>query len=275
MLRGQQNEDERCRVRPNSLVSYKNFSFALPCTLVKKDLESNVQGEEYESFICTEKFDGIRAFFDGDNFWSKSGMPIHPPDKFYRGLRRIDGQKIKLDGELWLRDGRGKFQELCHLALRSDMPSAWDNVVYMVFDMPEVLGGLESRLCEARSKVGGKICPQVEVVESTKLRSHQHLLEIFEGVLEIGGEGVVLSDPYARYTPGRFKEMLKLKKWQDDEALITGHKEGKGEVRKRSERAIWKTRALVMRLQTATSTTKLTHPPNSFDSFRSFSLVLH
>lgn len=45
----------------------------------------------------SEKYDGIRAYWDGKDFWSRSGrtMPV-VPDSFKKGL-----PDVGLDGELW------------------------------------------------------------------------------------------------------------------------------------------------------------------------------
>lgn len=44
----------------------------------------------------TEKFDGIRALWDGDKFYSRLGKVIRAPSFFTENL-----PKEKLDGELW------------------------------------------------------------------------------------------------------------------------------------------------------------------------------
>jgi len=44
----------------------------------------------------------------------------------------------------------------------------------------------------------------------------------------MGGEGLMLRHPTARHRAGRTSDLLKVKSFQDDEALITGYEQGKG-----------------------------------------------
>jgi DNA ligase-1 len=49
-----------------------------------------------ENRWMTEKFDGIRLFWDGSAFFSRQGNKIQVPDNLYKKM-----PKIALDGELW------------------------------------------------------------------------------------------------------------------------------------------------------------------------------
>ena len=50
----------------------------------------------------SEKLDGVRAYFDGQHFYSRQGNRFYAPDWFTQGL-----PPIPLDGELWI--GRKAF----------------------------------------------------------------------------------------------------------------------------------------------------------------------
>ena len=52
----------------------------------------------------SEKYDGLRGYWDGRKLWTRQGNLIHAPDYFLAELPR----DIALDGELWL--GYGKFE---------------------------------------------------------------------------------------------------------------------------------------------------------------------
>ena len=45
----------------------------------------------------SEKFDGIRCFWDGEHLYSRNGKLIQSPTWFYEQLPR----GVALDGELW------------------------------------------------------------------------------------------------------------------------------------------------------------------------------
>src|SRR3954469_1471170 len=53
----------------------------------------------------SEKYDGLRGFWDGEKLWSRKGNAIVAPDLFLAELPK----GVALDGELWI--GRGKFEE--------------------------------------------------------------------------------------------------------------------------------------------------------------------
>ena len=54
------------------------------------------KNEDPTGWYMSEKLDGIRAYWDGTQFWSKSGKLINLPDSFKEGL-----PDFHLDGELW------------------------------------------------------------------------------------------------------------------------------------------------------------------------------
>src|ERR1700741_1277875 len=74
----------------------------------------------------SEKLDGVRAYWDGKQFWSRLGNLFHAPDWFSKGL-----PDIPLDGELWL--GRKKFQRTVGIVRRQDKSDHWKEVRYVVF----------------------------------------------------------------------------------------------------------------------------------------------
>jgi DNA ligase-1 len=95
----------------------------------------------------SEKYDGLRAFWDGQKLWSRNGNLIHAPDYFLAELPR----NIVLDGELWI--GHGKFEETMSI-VRSETPDdRWDRVRFMVFDVPHVKGTFEERMQFLRANV--------------------------------------------------------------------------------------------------------------------------
>ena len=54
------------------------------------------------------------------------------------------------------------------------------------------------------------------------------MLEMLDTVLALGGEGLMLRHPSAPYRGGRTADLLKVKKFHDDEAIVIRHKPGTG-----------------------------------------------
>jgi DNA ligase 1 len=56
-------------------------------------------------YIMSEKYDGMRAYWDGNLLWSRLGTKIHAPPFFLSYFPK----EIELDGELYI--GYGKFDK--------------------------------------------------------------------------------------------------------------------------------------------------------------------
>src|SRR5439155_917329 len=87
----------------------------------------------------SEKLDGVRAYWTGRQFLSRTGHLFHAPDWFTAGL-----PPVPLDGELWV--GRKQFQRTVGIARRHDGTDLWREVTFLVFDAPEAGPTFERRL---------------------------------------------------------------------------------------------------------------------------------
>jgi hypothetical protein len=133
-------------------------------------------GDDPKGWWITEKFDGIRAYWDGEEFWSRQLKVMCVPH-FYRAAL----PDIAMDGELWM--GRGQFKKVLGLVIarkksqeKVDSQEDWKNVKYMVFDVPEVDGIYEARMALLKEL---KIClPKfVSVVEAEQCRSDARIMD--------------------------------------------------------------------------------------------------
>ena len=68
----------------------------------------------------SEKYDGVRAIWNGERLLSRNGKDLGAPEWFTAGLPK----NIRLDGELWM--GRGTFDQLVSAIQRKD--SDWQGV---------------------------------------------------------------------------------------------------------------------------------------------------
>ena len=173
-------------------------------------------------FLVSEKYDGVRAVWDGRQLRFRSGLPVPAPKSFLRGL-----PPVPLDGELWL--GRGRFEELSGLVRRLDPSDAdWQGLRYMVFDMPWAEGGFAARQALLQALLQRHGNPQLAAVQQASLPDRAALLRRLDEVVQGGGEGLVLRSVDAPYAGGRSAAMLKLKPLQDAEAVVLAHVPGHG-----------------------------------------------
>lgn len=169
----------------------------------------------------SEKYDGLRAWWDGQKLWSRKGNLIHAPDYFLAEFPR----DIALDGELWI--GHGKFEETMSI-VRSETPDdRWERVRYMVFDAPQAKGTFEQRMQFLRATVseGNRF---VRVVAQERCQGVAQLLAERDRVVRQGGEGLMLRQPESAYEAGRSPTLLKVKPYDDAEATVIAHEPGKG-----------------------------------------------
>jgi DNA ligase-1 len=171
----------------------------------------------------SEKYDGLRGYWDGQKLWSRKGNLIHAPDYFLAELPR----DIALDGELWI--GHGKFEETMSI-VRSETPDErWKLVRYMVFDAPQAKGTFEQRMQFLRATLpeGNRF---VRVVAQERCQGVAQLLAERDRVVRQGGEGLMLRQPESAYEAGRSPTLLKVKPYDDAEATVIAHEPGKGKV---------------------------------------------
>jgi DNA ligase-1 len=169
----------------------------------------------------SEKYDGLRAYWDGQKLWSRNGNLIHIPDYLLAELPR----DVALDGELWI--GHGKFQQTMSI-VRSETPDdRWKRVRYMVFDAPKAKGTFENRMEVLRATVseGNGF---VRIVAQERCQGVAQLRAECDRVVREGAEGLMLRRPESAYEAGRSATLLKVKPYEDGEATVIAHQPGKG-----------------------------------------------
>lgn len=170
----------------------------------------------------SEKYDGVRAWWNGKEFVSRTGNVFVAPALFKAQMPRI-----VLDGELWL--GRGRFQT-CSGVARGGAPDDWAAMKYMAFDVPE-LGQLplEHRLARLNAEVQLASCAWLHAVGQHQIESADHLRRMLAAMEGEGAEGIVLRRPGSPYRLGtRSSDWLRVISVQRDEAEVVGYTRGKG-----------------------------------------------
>ena len=175
-----------------------------------------------KNYWISEKLDGVRAFWNGKNLISRQGNVFHAPEWFTSVL-----PEVALDGELWLK--RGEFEQVSGLVRRYS-PDAidWQEVKFMVFDLPNHAGVFDERLNRLKAIITETNAPYIQLVEQFKVSSHKVLMKKLDDVVEQGAEGLMLHLASSLYKSGRSNDLLKLKKHFDAEAMVIAHLPGKG-----------------------------------------------
>ena len=177
---------------------------------------------DLDRYWASEKLDGVRAWWDGTALQTRGGNRINAPSWFAQGF-----PAMPLDGELWM--GRGTFEALSG-AVRRKTPdeAAWRRIRFMVFDLPANPGPFDDRWRGLQALFGELDAPHLALVEQFRVADEAELMAVLDRVVAGGGEGLMLRDGRSTYRAGRGDDLLKLKTYQDAEAVVVAHLPGKG-----------------------------------------------
>ena len=179
-------------------------------------------GIHLADYWVSEKYDGVRGYWDGEKLLTRGGERIQAPDWFIAGW-----PKVPLDGELWA--GRGQFAKAVS-TVRQQVPNdeAWRGMRFMVFDLPAQGGTFSERIPALNGVVSQIDKPWVQAVQQFKVATHTALQELLHKTVKGGGEGLMLHRGASLYKGLRSDDLLKVKTHDDSEARVVGHLPGKG-----------------------------------------------
>ena len=179
-------------------------------------------GLDLQGYWVSEKYDGVRGYWDGQRLRTRGGEPITPPAWF-----TASWPDTALDGELWA--GRGRFaQAQSTVRQASAGDAAWRQVRFMVFDVPAHPGSFDARLPVLQSTVKRIGQPWVVAAPQQRVASHAALQALLQNTVRGGGEGLMLHRGASLYRAGRSEDLIKLKTHDDTEARVVAHLPGKG-----------------------------------------------
>ena len=179
-------------------------------------------GMALADYWVSEKYDGVRGYWDGRQLLTRGGQRITVPDWFV-----ANWPATPMDGELWA--GRGQFQKaLSTVSQQSPDDAAWRGMRFMVFDLPAHGGRFSDRLNALKSLVDEIRQPWVSAVEQTRQSGSQALQKQLTQTVTDGGEGLMLHLGTSLYAGGRSTDLLKLKTHEDSDARVVGHEPGQG-----------------------------------------------
>ena len=179
-------------------------------------------GMPLADYWVSEKFDGVRGYWDGKQLRLRGGQTVAAPAWF-----TADWPATAMDGELW--SGRGKFEQTVS-TVRSQVPNdaAWREIRFMVFDLPAQAGTFSERLQALRRLLPIAAAPWLIPVAQQRATSHEDLEALLERTVRGGGEGLMLHRGASLYRAERNQDLLKVKPFDDADAKVVAHLSGKG-----------------------------------------------
>lgn len=185
------------------------------------------KGVKIDEFLVSEKFDGVRAYYNGEKFISRQGNEINAPKWFTK-----DFPKIVLDGELWIK--RGEFDKISQIVrCQTCDKKFWKEVKFMVFDLPQSSKIFSKRYEEMQKLAEFSKSQYLQVIEQFEVKSEDELFKKLDEIINLGGEGLMLRKKTSTYMAKRNGDLLKLKKFDDMEGVVISHFAGKGKYKEK------------------------------------------
>ncbi len=176
---------------------------------------------DVSGWLMSEKLDGIRGYWDGKRLLSKNGNAFSPPAAFVKDL-----PPFPVEGEIW--GGRSSFEQTVAIVKKKKSHNGWLQLRLAIFDVPEAPGGFTQRIAKAQKWFTDHPSAYAFVILQTTVGDSADLQKRLAEIETLGGEGLIVRKPDALYTAGRSTEILKVKNYQDSEAVVIAHLPGKG-----------------------------------------------
>jgi len=201
------------------IVSFGQLLFAGEPKLQKPEVYHS--DDDVIGWVMSEKLDGIRGYWDGARLQTRQGRILHPPAWFVQNF-----PSFELDGELWSK--RGHFEFIQSTVMDQEPGKEWAKITYNIFEAPNSEGDFYLRMDKVQKWFEANRNPQVRVIPQVRVESKNHLVGFLNEIHSKGGEGVIVKNPLMPYHTGRSPHVLKVKKFQGMEGVVTAVNEGKG-----------------------------------------------
>jgi DNA ligase-1 len=231
----------------------RSWSSEAPALMLARVYRPGVQLRDY---WLSEKYDGLRGFWNGQQLLTRGGEVVVAPGWFTE-----DWPAEPMDGELWI--GRGRFEEaLSTVRRQTPMDDAWRRVRFMVFDLPAHPGHFTERIRAYQALVRQLNQPWVQAVAQERVNSHAELMARLDRLVKAGGEGLMLHRGDSLYRAERNDDLLKVKTHEDAEARVLQHLPGQGRHTGRMGSLLVETpEGVRFRLGTGFTDAQREHPP--------------
>ncbi|MCP4322374.1 MAG: DNA ligase [Psychromonas sp.] len=242
------------------------FVLLFPCSLFASSPPIQLATKFHEDinihdYWISEKLDGVRGYWNGKQLLSRQGNPFSAPKWF-----TDEFPNIALDGELWI--SRGKFEQVSAIVrTEKGKENDWKQISFMIFDLPSSDANFSIRLKEMHHLVENSNSPYLKIIHQYKLMSHKQLQKKLLEVVEANGEGLMLHHIDAYYQVKRNQDLMKLKRFDDAEAVVLQHIEGKGKHKGRMGALVVKTsEGITFKIGTGFSDKQREQPPQIGDT---------
>tara|TARA_R110001606_G_scaffold140702_2_gene279668 strand:- start:605 stop:1447 length:843 start_codon:yes stop_codon:yes gene_type:complete len=204
-----------------ALLLLPQFVFAQPDVQQATVYSDSTHVEEY---LVSEKYDGIRAIWTGDELLTRQGNPINAPAWFTDKLPRV-----WLDGELWSKHNDFEFI-MSTVRKHAPIDSEWRKIYYMVFDAPDRERNMtfEERYKRYTRILSTLDLAHVRPVEQFSVKNNAELNVMLNSYVKNGAEGLMLHRKLARFANGRSDNLLKLKPHMEADAKVVQILNGSG-----------------------------------------------
>jgi len=165
------------------------------------------------NYYMSEKLDGIRAYWNTKELLTKNGNKIFAPKWFTKNF-----PPFELDGELFTK--QNDFENIQSIVLSQKEPKKWESITYNVFEVPNQKGDFNTRLDFLQKYLDKNPNKFIKIIPQKKLNSVHELNSFLDEILAKDGEGVILKNYKLDYFTGRSENILKVKKFLDDEAEV-------------------------------------------------------
>lgn len=172
-------------------------------------------------WVMSEKFDGVRGFWDGRQLLTRGGKALNPPAWFVANY-----PPFAIDGELWTK--RADFENIVSIVRRKKADNRWKNISHQIFEVPNQTGGLFNRLAVLKKYLAAHPNSAIKIIKQIPIKKQTQLAVYLAKITAKGGEGVVVRNPDTPYQVGRLSSAFKLKKYLDSECLVQKILIGKG-----------------------------------------------
>jgi DNA ligase 1 len=190
-------------------------------------LANRYNGQDIIGYYMSEKLDGYRAlFYNGTEpiFLSRNNKPFHAPKWFVEEIGSKLPEGMLLDGELYT--NRGDFRGMGIVRKKNPIDSEWENIRYMVFDLPLVNRPFYERYDIMIQLIQN--IPYVELVEHILIENKEQFNTTYKSLIKQGAEGIMLRNPNSYYEQKRSSNLLKVKEFLDDEVIVESMQYGNG-----------------------------------------------
>jgi len=233
------DRDMKCRVS-TSLIN-KVFPNTIPVFKVAL-ADSYKPGQvdfEGEMWLCSRKLDGVRCLAMIDDtgnikFYSRGGNEFLTLDNVKKDLEKLQLSNVVLDGELCMvdEDGNEDFQSVMkeinkkNHTIKNPLFQVFDFLTLDEFNNQEGDTELGMRLTFLRAALSsdsykGKPVEHLKVLEQLWVKDSDSFQVMFDKASENGWEGLMLRKNVS-YVGKRSKDLLKVKKFYDEEYTVKG-----------------------------------------------------